>query len=54
MKPNGPGKWSGRLYDTDTGKFYSGNLHEIDASTVRVEGCAMGVCGGEKMTRVSR
>jgi uncharacterized protein (DUF2147 family) len=54
MKPDGPGKWSGRLYDTDTGKFYAGNLYEIDASTVRVEGCAMGVCGGEKMTRVSR
>jgi uncharacterized protein (DUF2147 family) len=54
MRPDGPGKWSGRLYDTDSGKFYPGHLLELDANTVRVEGCAMGVCGGEKMTRVSR
>ena len=54
MRPNGSGQWSGRLYDTDTGKFYSCNLLELDANTVRVEGCSLGLCGGEKMTRVSR
>jgi uncharacterized protein (DUF2147 family) len=54
MTPNGAAKWSGQLYDADRGKIYSGNLVEIDASTVRVEGCVLGLCGGETMTRVSR
>ena len=26
MRPNSPGKWSGRLYNVDDGKTYSGNL----------------------------
>jgi uncharacterized protein (DUF2147 family) len=54
MRPDGAGQWSGRLYDTDSGQFYPGRLLELGASTVRVEGCAMGICGGETMTRVSR
>ena len=52
MKPNGAGKWSGSLYDNDTGKNYVGHLIEVDAGTVRVEGCALGVCGDEQMKRV--
>lgn len=54
MKPNGPGQWSGRLYDADRGQIFSGNLVEIDADTIRIEGCAMGICGGESLSRVSR
>jgi uncharacterized protein (DUF2147 family) len=54
MRPVSPGKWSGKLYDTDRGQIFSGNLVEIDQSTIRVEGCVMGICGGEEMTRVSR
>ena len=54
MKPSRPGKWSGRLYDSDSGKMYDGHLIEVDASTIRIEGCAHGACGGEKLTRNSR
>ncbi|MGI8525693.1 MAG: DUF2147 domain-containing protein [Pseudolabrys sp.] len=54
MRPDGPRKWSGNLYDLDRGQIFSGSLLEIDAKTVRVEGCALGLCGGEDMTRVSR
>lgn len=54
MTSNGAAKWSGQLYDADRGKVYSGNLVEIDANSVRVEGCVLGLCGGENMTRVSR
>jgi uncharacterized protein (DUF2147 family) len=53
MMPNGPGKWSGRLYNADDGKIYSGNLIEVDAKTIRVEGCgAFDICDGENLSRI--
>jgi uncharacterized protein (DUF2147 family) len=54
MMPNGPGKWSGRLYDADRGQIFSGHLVEIGANSIRIEGCAMGICGGESLSRVSK
>ena len=54
MMPNGPRKWSGRLYDADRGQIFSGHLVEIDANSIRIEGCAMGICGGETLSRVSK
>jgi uncharacterized protein (DUF2147 family) len=52
MMPDGPGKWSGYLYNTDDGHTYPGHLLEINHNTVRVEGCALGICGGRNMTRI--
>jgi uncharacterized protein (DUF2147 family) len=52
MQPNGPGKWSGRLYNDDDGKTYSGNLIELGPSSIRIEGCAGGICGGDELTRL--
>jgi uncharacterized protein (DUF2147 family) len=52
LVPDGPGKWSGRLYNVDDGGNYEGHLLELNSSTVRVEGCAVGVCGGQNMTRI--
>jgi uncharacterized protein (DUF2147 family) len=52
MQPNGPGKWSGRLYNDDDGKIYSGNLIELGQSSIRIEGCALGVCGGDTLMRL--
>ena len=54
MQPNGPGKWSGTLYDPDRGMTLSGNLVEINANTIRIEGCLFGICGGENLTRVGK
>jgi uncharacterized protein (DUF2147 family) len=51
MKPSGAGKWSGRLYDSDTGKSYSGHLIDGGRDSLRVEGCVMGMCGGENLKR---
>jgi uncharacterized protein (DUF2147 family) len=51
MRPDGSGRWTGQLYDIDRGKIFTGHLIEVDANTVRVEGCALGICGGENMTR---
>jgi uncharacterized protein (DUF2147 family) len=51
MRPSGPGKWSGTLYNAQDGKTYAGNLIELGPDTVRVEGCWLGICGGENLTR---
>jgi len=52
MRPDGAGKWSGRLYDSDRGKMFSGNLVELGPRSIRIEGCALGLCGGEELSRV--
>lgn len=52
MRPSGPQKWSGQLYDADRGQTFSGNLLEIGQDTIRIEGCMLGICGGEELHRV--
>ena len=36
----------------DDGKTYSGNLIEVGPEAVRIEGCFLGVCGEENLTRI--
>jgi uncharacterized protein (DUF2147 family) len=50
MRPSGAGKWAGQLYNSDNGRTYQGYL--TGASSLRVEGCSFGICGGENLTRV--
>jgi uncharacterized protein (DUF2147 family) len=52
MKPKGAGTWSGHLYNVDDGKTYAGNLIEQGHASVKIEGCSIGVCGGEELTRL--
>jgi uncharacterized protein (DUF2147 family) len=52
MRPSTPGKWSGKLYYYGDGGTYDGNLIEQGAGNLRIEGCALGLCGGENMVRV--
>ena len=52
MRPTSNDKWSGRLYNTEDGKTYSGNLIELDARTIRIEGCVVIMCGGDNLTRI--
>jgi len=52
MHQAGPTKWSGQLYNDDDGKTYSGHLIELGPSSIRIEGCWLGVCGGDELTRV--
>jgi uncharacterized protein (DUF2147 family) len=51
MAPDGPGRWSGPLYNVDNGQTYPGHVVEINDGTIRVEGCA-GICGGQNMQRL--
>jgi uncharacterized protein (DUF2147 family) len=53
MMPDGPRKWSGRLYNTNGGQIVPGHLYEVEPKIIRVEGCvAANVCGGQNLTRV--
>ena len=52
MVPDGPGKWSGTLYNTDDGHTYSGHLLEVNDKTIRIEGCALVICGGKNLSRL--
>ena len=51
MMPDGPEKWSGTVYNTDDGHTYPGHVMEIDAGTLKVEGCSL-VCGSQNMRRI--
>jgi uncharacterized protein (DUF2147 family) len=53
MMPDGPGKWTGELYDTGRGRNFSGHLYDIDPKTLRVEGCiAPDHCGHKDLNRL--
>jgi uncharacterized protein (DUF2147 family) len=51
MRPAGPGKWSGHVYNADDGKIYVSNLSVSGPSTLTVEGCVGPLCGSESWTR---
>ena len=54
MKPQGPDKWSGDIYNAEDGKTYSGSFTLISATSGKVEGCVLGglICRGQSWTRV--
>jgi uncharacterized protein (DUF2147 family) len=52
MHPDGQNRWSGHVYNDDDDKTYTGHLIENDASSIRIEGCWLGMCGGENLTRI--
>jgi len=54
MRPAGPNKWSGQIYNADDGKTYASNISVVGPDTLRVEGCVGGFCGGEDWSKTSR
>ena len=54
MRPSGPNKWSGRIYNADDGKSYTSNISVSGPGTLRVEGCVGALCGGETWSRSRR
>jgi uncharacterized protein (DUF2147 family) len=54
MRPSGPNKWSGRIYNADDGKSYASNISVSGPGTLKVEGCVGALCGGETWTRSAR
>ena len=54
MRPVGPNKWSGQIYNADDGGTYASSVSQTGSDTLRVEGCVGALCGGETWTRVGR
>ncbi|MHC1944621.1 DUF2147 domain-containing protein [Bradyrhizobium sp. UFLA06-06] len=54
MKP-GKDKWSGRIFDPNSGSTYDSSIAMKSPDTLRVQGCAFGgmFCGGQTWTRVN-
>lgn len=52
MRPSGS-KWSGRIYDPNSGSTYSSTIAMKGTDALRVQGCAFGgmFCGGQTWTR---
>jgi uncharacterized protein (DUF2147 family) len=53
MKPNGDGKWSGRIYNADDGNTYVSNVELASANAMKVQGCVLGglICKNMNWTR---
>jgi uncharacterized protein (DUF2147 family) len=54
MRPVGPNKWSGQIYDADDGKTYASSVSVAGPDSLRVEGCVGAFCGGETWSRARR
>ena len=54
MRPSGPNKWSGQIYNADDGNTYASNISLAGPDTLRVEGCVGALCGGENWSRSGR
>ena len=54
MRPAGPNRWSGQIYNADDGKTYASNVSVSGPATLKVEGCVGTLCGGEEWSRSSR
>ena len=54
MRPSGPNKWSGQIYNADDGKSYESHISVSGPDTLQVEGCVGVLCGGERWTRAGR
>ena len=54
MRPVGPNKWSGQIYDADDGRSYASSVSLAGPDSLRVEGCVGAFCGGETWSRAGR
>ena len=54
MRPVGPNKWSGQIYNADDGRSYSSSVSVAGPDSLRVEGCVGVFCGGETWSRAGR
>jgi uncharacterized protein (DUF2147 family) len=54
MRPSGPNRWSGQIYNADDGRSYASNISVSGPDSLTVEGCVGVFCGGETWTRSAR
>ena len=55
MKPSKDAKWSGRIFDPNSGSTYDSTIALKSPNSLRVQGCAFGgmFCGGQTWSRVN-
>ncbi|WP_035982803.1 DUF2147 domain-containing protein [Bradyrhizobium sp. STM 3843] len=55
MRPGADKKWTGRIFDPDSGSTYDSTIALKGPDALRVQGCALGgmFCGGQTWTRVN-
>ena len=55
MKPGKDSKWSGRIFDPNSGSTYDSTIALKGSDSLRVQGCAFGgmFCGGQTWTRLN-
>ena len=55
MKPGKDSRWSGRIFDPNTGSTYESTIALKGPDTLRVQGCAFGgmFCGGQTWSRLN-
>ncbi len=55
MKPGRDSRWSGRIFDPNTGSTYDSTIALKGPDTLRVQGCAFGgmFCGGQTWSRLN-
>jgi uncharacterized protein (DUF2147 family) len=55
MKPGKDAKWSGRIFDPNSGSTYDSTIAMRGTDSLRVQGCAFGgmFCGGQTWSRVN-
>ena len=52
LKPSGPNKWTGSIYNADDGRTYQINLTQPNDDTMRLQGCVLGIlCKTHTWTR---
>ena len=54
MRPAGPNRWSGQIYNADDGNLYASNVSVAGPDALKIEGCVGALCGGETWTRAGR
>jgi len=56
MKPDATAdKWKGQIYNAEDGKTYSGSITLVNATTLNLQGCALGglICKTQMWTRTN-
>jgi uncharacterized protein (DUF2147 family) len=55
MKPGKSSKWSGQIFDPNSGSTYDSTIALNGSNTLRVQGCAFGgmFCGGQTWSRLN-
>jgi uncharacterized protein (DUF2147 family) len=55
MKPDTADRWKGEVYNVEDGKTYSGSITLVNATTLDLQGCALGglICKTQTWTRTN-